>query len=54
MTPWEAYSLLGRVSYYLGDAYPSIKGDVHRKTPERRACEIILACKDLIELVNFK
>jgi hypothetical protein len=54
MTTNEAYYMLGRVTFYLAGAYPFIKSDVYRKTPERRACEIILACKDLIELTNWK
>lgn len=49
MTAIDAYHMLGRVTYYLADTYPFIKHDVHRKTPERRACEIIIALKDLIE-----
>jgi hypothetical protein len=48
----KAYKLLGRASIYLGKAYPFIKGDVWRKTPERKACEIILALKDLIDLTR--
>lgn len=48
----KAYEMLGRVSFYLGAAYPFIKKDVHRVTPERKACEIVLACKDLIDLVH--
>lgn len=49
----EACAILGRATFYLADEYPGIKSDVYRKMPERRACEIILACKDLVDLTNF-
>jgi hypothetical protein len=48
----SAVDMLGRVSFYLAAEYPYIKQDVHRSSPERRACEIILACKDLIDLTS--
>jgi hypothetical protein len=48
-----AYFMLGRVSFYLAEQYPFIKNDIYRKTAERRACEIILALKDLIEAVEL-
>jgi hypothetical protein len=44
--------MLRRVSFYLADQYPHIKNDFRRITPERRACEIILALKDLCELTS--
>ena len=48
----DPQALLGRVSFYLAGQYPFIKQDVLRQSPERRACEIVLACKDLIELTQ--
>jgi len=48
----DPQELLGRVSFYLAGQYPFIKNDCLRQTPERRACEIILVCKDLIELTT--
>lgn len=45
--------ILGNATLYLGNAYPFIKNDVHRKTPERRAAEILCALKDIIELSDW-
>ena len=45
--------ILGNASIRLGEAYPFIKGDVLRQTPERRAAEILCALKDVIELANW-
>ena len=49
----EAADKLGRASIYMGQAYPFIKNDVCRQTPERRAAEILLALKDLIDLSTW-
>ena len=45
--------ILGNATLYLGAAYPFIKKDVYRRTPERRAAEILCALKDVIELSDW-
>ncbi len=53
MTPQEALKTLGNATFYLAREYPFIKNDVFTRTPERRACEIIIACKDLVEYTSW-
>ncbi len=50
----NATKILGDATIYLGSAYPFIKYDVYRRTPERRAAEILCALKDVIELSDWK
>jgi hypothetical protein len=52
MTKQDALNMLGDATFYLAERYPFIKNDLYRETPERIACEIIIALKDLVELLT--
>lgn len=48
MTPAEAWEQLGRITIYLANEYPSIKHDIHVESPQRQACELLIAAKDFL------
>ena len=52
MSVYDALLVLKHASVYLADQHPFVRNDVYNTTPERRACKILIALCDLLELTQ--